>query len=81
VITEEQKKYFYELAVAFVDTDHVLSNELRDRAEDIVVEKELPWDDFPFVWEMLREGAILCKLREIIKDHEDCCNDNPCNSN
>jgi len=34
MVSEDHKKYFRELAEAFVDTDHVLSNELRDRAEE-----------------------------------------------
>jgi len=34
MVSEDHKKYFRELAESFVDTDHVLSNELRDRAEE-----------------------------------------------
>jgi hypothetical protein len=71
MISDKQRQYLYDLATSFVDVNHRLVNELRDKAEDIVVRKELPWDDFSFVWEILREGAIMYKHRELVHAYEE----------
>ena len=68
MVSEATLKSFTDLATAFVNVDWQLEDDMSSRAEALAASTKVEYED---AFQILREGAILFKLRSLIRGYEE----------